>query len=393
MKVFNLPDLGEGLPDAEIKEWYVKEGDEVAIDQPIVAMETAKAVVDVPSPQAGKIAKMYGDPGDIIETGKPLIAFAVAGIETQTATAKAVTAEADMGATVAGKIEVGDTVIQEAATGIAPTQTATKAVKIIPALRALATKLKVDVNSIQGSGPGGSITKVDIESAAQKTAVKTPLPISSATTVNFETVALRGVRRSMANAMAKSHAEVVPVTIVDDADINHWPEKTDITYRIIQAIIAACETEPSLNAHFDANKLERKIFSNINLGLALDSADGLFVPVMHDIQNQSAEKIRENIDRFKTQIQDRSIPQEELTGSTIQLSNFGMFAGRYANPVVVPPGVAIVGIGGIRGEVVAVDHAFALHKIMPISLTFDHRAVTGGEAARFLRALLDALQQ
>ena len=384
MKIFNLPDLGEGLPDAEIREWYVKEGDEVKVDQPMVAMETAKAVVDVPSPYSGKIVKLYGQVGDIIQTGNPLVEYADAGTTT------AETKSTDAG-TVAGAIEVGNKIIEESATGITPTQTISSQIKAIPAVRMLAKQLGVALEALTPTGPQGQITVDDVKKAAQIGAVATP-KTSVSSTMGGTTDAIRGTRRAMANIMAQSHAEVVPVTIVDDADIHAWSANTDITWRVIRALVTACKMEPALNIHFDMKKLERMLFTEINIGIAMDSKDGLFVPVLKNAEKLDQADVRKTIERFKTEVSQRSISPEDLKGSTIQLSNFGTFAGKYASPIIVPPIVAIVGTGKIREQVVVMDGTIVIHRILPLSLTIDHRAVTGGEAARFLKAMIVDLE-
>jgi pyruvate dehydrogenase E2 component (dihydrolipoamide acetyltransferase) len=202
---------------------------------------------------------------------------------------------------------------------------------------------------------------------------------------------LKGVRRNMARVMADAHAQVVPTTIVDDADLHQWLGKQDITARLVRAIVAACKAVPALNAWFDGRNLTVTRHPHVDLGIAVDTDDGLFVPALRNADMLDARGLREGINRLRAQVEDRSIPASELSGYTISLSNFGMFAGRYASPVVVPPCVAIVGAGKLVHDVVAVMGGIEVHRRMPISLTFDHRAATGGEAARFLKAILDDL--
>lgn len=375
MRVFNLPDLGEGLPDAEIREWLVKEGDEVKVDQPIVSMETAKALVDVPSPYQGRIVKLYGQQGDIIKTGTPLVGYELSGENRELPKASA---HEDAG-TVVGNIEVGSRVLRESATGIQP-RAATGAIKITPAVRSLAKELNVDINKITPTGPHGTITVQDVKQAAD----------TAAPQEGFEQ--LHGPRRAMAITMAQAHASVVPVTIVDDADIHHFSSSEDITLRIIRAVIAACKAEPELNAHFDGKNLARKIFPEINLGLAVDTLKGLYVPVLKDIGSLNTENLRSRIEEFKTLAKKQEFPREMLQDATITLSNFGVFVGKYASPIVVPPMVAIIGVGKKRDAAVVVEGKMEAHSILPISLTFDHRAITGGEAARFLAAFITDLQ-
>lgn len=369
--IFKLPDLGEGLPDSEIVEWHVAVGDVVKLDQLLVSMETAKAVVEVPSPVAGKVIKLYGNPGDIIKTGAPLVEFE--------STENKKTSE-DAG-TVVGKLEVGETILQEETI---KSSKPLQGIKATPAVRALADRLKVDLSMIAPTGPQGAVTLQDVQQAARH--------ITDHTHQIGDIEPLKGVRRAMAQVMSQAHAEVVPVTVMDDAKLWGWSTTEDITVRIIQAIIKACEKEPSLNAWFDARRMGRRLFSEVHLGIAMDTEEGLFVPAIRDAQNLTKEVLRQRIETLKKQVSERSIPAEELRGATITLSNFGKFAGRYANPIIVPPMVAIIGVGKVREEVVAVKGRPEVSKVLPLALTFDHRAVTGGEATRFLGEVIRALE-
>lgn len=202
---------------------------------------------------------------------------------------------------------------------------------------------------------------------------------------------LKGVRRNMARVMADAHAKVVPTTLTDDADIHAWAHGNDMTARLVRAICAAAKAVPALNAWFDGDALTRTLHPHVDIGIAVDTDDGLFVPALRNADMLDARGVREAIGRLRAQVESRSIPASELSGYTISLSNFGMFAGRYATPVVVPPCVAIVAAGRARHQITPVIGGFESHKVIPLSLTFDHRACTGGEAARFLRAMLDDL--
>src|SRR5699024_10711557 len=202
---------------------------------------------------------------------------------------------------------------------------------------------------------------------------------------------LKGVRRNMTRVMADAHARVVKTTILDDADLNARIGKHDITARLIRAIVAACKAVPVLNAWLNDEDLTLTKHPHVDVGIAVDTDDGLFVPALRNADMLDAQGVRAGINRLRQQTMDRSIPSSELTGYTISLSNFGMFAGRYASPIVVPPCVAIVGAGGLSHDVVAVMGGVEVHRRLPTSLSFDHRAATGGDAARFLKALLDDL--
>lgn len=366
MKYFKLPDLGEGLQEAEIVQWHVQVGDTVKADQLLVSVETAKALVDIPAPYDGIVAKTFGAAGDILHVGEPLLGYE---------------GDADAG-TVVGRLEGGgNRQDDQFFVGAAPSTREHMATRATPAVRQLARQLGVELSALSGSGSDGLITRADVEAAAQTQQDR------------FGGEKLRGVRRSMALNMARSHAEVVPVTLFADADLHRWGEARDPLIRLGMAMAAACATVPVLNSWFDGRNLSIRQHDHLDLGIAVDTPDGLFVPVLRDVGNRGVDDLKAGVSRLRADVQARSIPPQEMMGATLTLSNFGTLFGRYANPVVVPPQVAILGAGAIRDEPVAVAGKVLVHPILPLSLTFDHRAVTGGEAARFLKALVQALEQ
>ena len=370
MTIFRLPDLGEGLPDAEISQWYIQEGDVVKTDQPLVSMETAKAIVDVPSPHDGLITRLFGKPGDIIKTGDPLMEFNLSE-----------NSASDRG-TVVGNLPESHEISEDTFTICNANQLPNATIKATPAVRILAKKLNIDLNKIHGSGEYGMITKQDVETA----------DFEKSSTIPDGYEQLLGVRRTMLNSMIKSHNEIVPVSLFDEADIDCWPHNTDITVRLIQAVISAYKKEPALNAWFNNEHNACKRFDNLNLGLAIDSKDGLFVPVIHDANKLSPSELRIVIDDYKQAIINRSLPPSKFTGATFTISNFGKFSGKFANPIIVPPQVAILAIGKLyTGVICDKNDAIRAHKLLPLSLTFDHRAITGGEASRFLGVVIDSL--
>lgn len=369
MKYFKLPDLGEGLQEAEIVEWHVKPGDLVETDQIIISVETAKAIVDVPSPQTGQIAACFGEEGDIVHIGEPLVEYAGEEQEDSgTVVGKMTTASnADEGA------EQDTFIIGSADRGQQHHPLAT------PAIRALAKRLSVDLSQVEGSGRHGMIIAHDVERAAQMTR-------------DFgDATPLRGVRRAMAKNMEKAHREVVKVTINDDVDVHRWYPGQDPTMRLVRAIARACQDEPNLNAWYDGNAMTLRVLDKVDLGIAVDTPDGLFVPVLRDITHRDLDDLRSGLDRLRADVKARTIPPKEMTGATITLSNYGTIAGRYGNPVIVPPMVSILGAGKIRDEVVPCHGEIVVHPVMPLSLSFDHRAITGGEAARFMKVVMDDL--
>jgi pyruvate dehydrogenase E2 component (dihydrolipoamide acetyltransferase) len=352
MSEFKLPDLGEGLEEAEIVAWHVSPGDHVVADQPLLSVETAKAVVEIPSPRSGTIAKIHGAPGDVIKVGAVLVEF----------TEKPA---ADTGAIV-GELKR------------AP------GVKASPAVRARARERGIDLATVKGSGPDGAILMKDIEALSAAAPKAKP---------KGRKVLLRGVRRTMAQNMARAGAEIVPVTLTDDANVAHWPADIDVTIRLVRAVAAGCAAEPLLNAWYDAAKGEIAVHEVIDLGIAMDTPDGLFAPVLRDVTGRGDEDLRRRLDAMKRDVAARAIPPGELIGQTITLSNFGSLGGRYAALVVMPPQVAILGAGRIANRVVPVGGKPAVCPMLPLSLTFDHRVVTGGEAARFLAAVVAELER
>ncbi|WP_281646465.1 dihydrolipoamide acetyltransferase family protein [Parendozoicomonas sp. Alg238-R29] len=348
MKFFKLPDLGEGIPEAEIVEWHVREGETVREDQVIVSMETAKAVVEVPSPCSGVIVRQFGQPGDLIHTGESLVEFE--GADEDTGTVVGTIKEAETaGADDEEQFFVG------ASPSTAKVQEMAK-----PVISQLTRSL------------GNPVSGYELEHGEP----------------------LRGVRREMARSMARSGREVVSVTLFADADIHFWGEGEDLTVRVVQALTVACQEEPSLNAWFDEAAEQRQLMDDVHIGLAVDSPQGLFVPIIRDAQNLTAQQIRVEINRLKNGVKHRELPPEAFQGATISVSNFGALGcGKYATPVVVPPAVAILGVGSVDDQVVPYRGQPAVHRVISLSLSFDHRAATGGEAARFLKVVVQHLEQ
>ena len=365
MKIFKLPDLGEGLQEAEIVKWHVNVGDEVKADAPMVSVETAKAVVDIPAPYPGKIARLYGNVGDIAHIGAPLVGF-----EGES--------DARDAGTVVGVVEVGQKVVADAPPPPAPV---TAGIKATPAVRALARKLNVDLAMVTPTGADGLLTAADVQRAARILAETGPIEM------------MRGVRRAMAQNMELATAEVASATIMDDADIDSWPQGTPVMLRLIRALVAGCRAEPALNAWYDSEKIGRWILKKIDIGIAVDTPDGLLVPVLRNCAERDSASLKVALEKLIAEARARKVPPEELRGNTITLSNYGSIAGRYASPVVLPPTVAILGAGRIEKRVVVVEDRPVVRRMMPLSLTFDHRAVTGGEAGRFLNAVIADLQR
>jgi len=420
-QLFTLPDLGEGLPDAEIVEWHVALGQVVRLDEPLVSMETAKAVVEVPSPCSGTLLRVAGKPGDVILTGAWLAEFEIdpalpqrsaghgdghghghaapAAVPPAAAAPVASPVADDDAGSVVGAVQVSGEIRREAAVALG-------GIRAVPAVRALAKKLGVDLTGVTPSGAGSVVTLADVKLAAERGAARPAAPArpaaatATATTTTPTTAAgldsdapIRGVRRNMLRSMAAAHAAVVPTTLMDDADLHAWAPGTDLTVRLVRALVVASSAEPAMNAWLDAAAGTLRRHARVDVGIAIDHPDGLFVANLRGAERMDAVSMRAGIRRLREGLDDRSLPPDALSGHTIMLSNFGKFAGKYATPVVVPPCVCIVAAGRTYHGVVPVLGGIETHRLLPLSLTFDHRAATGGEAARFLKALIEDLQR
>jgi len=417
MRTFNLPDLGEGLQEAEIVSWHVKEGDVVKVDQPLLSVETAKAVVDVPSPWAGKIAKLHGKNGDIIPTHSALVDFDIAGEGGAAAPAKKkeeaapqkAAPEAQKGTpiaedsgTVVGNVPTSNAVVAETAIIRKKQKQEPQRVKALPSVRILAKQMGVDLSGIPPTGKNDTVSAEDVRNAAGGSrGAATPsapqarwdIPAKRTDVKYGVAEPLRGPRRAMHASMTRSRSEVAECTLFDDADIHNWMPGQDITVRIVRAIVAGCRAEPELNAWYDGEKLERTIHERVDLAMAVDTPDGLIVPILRRVESKNAQQLRDDLNRIKEATRARSVSPADMKDPTITLSNFGMMAGRYATPVVVPPQVAILGTGGLRHDVVPVMGGIEVHKRVPLSITFDHRCITGGTACRWLAAVIKDLEK
>ena len=405
--LFRLPDLGEGLQDAEVVQWLVGVGDHVVADQPLVTIDSEKAVLDVPSPRSGRIAAIHGRPGDRIPVGAVLVEYededggpngggaAIVGRLPEQAPAPAAPpAPPEVLPAPAGAPPTATPPPPPAPPEAAPTEAAPATVPsprplASPAVRRRARELGIDLGTVVPSGERGEVTSADLEAAASALTAAAPPP--QPTIEGAEP--LRGVRHAMAQAMSDAHRQVVPATVMDEADVHAWPEHEDITARLIRALVAAAAAQPALNAWYDSTALAVRRHDEVRVGVAVGTEDGLFVVVLDDARDRSAAHIRHELDELEAAARGRTIAPDRLRGATVALSNFGMLAGRYAQLTLLPPQVAILGAGRIVERVVAHDDAIAVRRMLPLSLTFDHRAATGLEAAAFLRAVMEDLSR
>ncbi|MBI2231745.1 MAG: 2-oxo acid dehydrogenase subunit E2 [Deltaproteobacteria bacterium] len=381
---FKFPDVGEGIAEGEIVRWLVKEGDWVKEDQDLVEVETDKAVLTLNSPYTGKIETLHGNEGEIIKVGALLTTIRE---EAETASA-AEAARKDSGTVVGSLAEAIEVVRPVLAT---------------PAVRALARQMMVDLAGVKGTGPGGRITKEDVEKAAGKIAAQPGAAADSYGPV--ERIPLRGIRRTVAKRMAEASKHVAEVTIWEDADITELEQVrakqreaaeqqgVKLTYLpfLIKASIAALKAHPYFNATLDEETQEIILKKYYNLGIAVDTSDGLIVFVIKEADQKSILDLARETAALAEKARLRKIDLPELRGSTFTITNYGVVGASYGTPIINHPEVAILGLGKIEDRAVVRGGQIVVRKIMPLSLAFDHRVIDGVEAGRFLGVVIQHL--
>lgn len=400
--VFHLPDLGEGLAEAEIVSWHVAAGDHVVEDQPLVSVETDKAIMEIPAPRSGRISKCYGTVGDILDVGAALVEYNENVPDSVSLVGDLPTPPARVGNLPTPPARVGDLPTPPAKVGDLPTPpgkvgdlptsparvgdlpTPPARVKASPAARRRARELGIDLHKVAPQ-KGSVIQVADVDAAAQ--------PETGDSNDHPTGTRLRGIRRAMAERMADAHARVVPATVTGEADVHLWQGNPRPMSRLVRAIGAARAVEPQLNAWFDDARMSLDVRDTVDLGVATETPDGLIVPVLRDVTNRTPEDLEAAMRQLERDVRSRRVSVEHLHGQTITLSNFGAFGGLFGAMVVVPPQVAIVGAGRIFQRLcLCADGTPAQHAILPLSVTFDHRVVTGIESCRFLDALIRDLE-
>lgn len=370
---FILPDLGEGITEGEIRKWLVKQGDSIEEHQTILELETDKAIVEVPSPKKGKIIKINKEEGEIVKVGEVLMAIIEEGEMTE---------ERPKSVSVVGVLpeEEGESVLAT------------------PAVRSLAKDLGVNLKILKGSGPGGSITKEDVIKASEKTRKeKDQYGV-------VERVPLKGIRRTISKNLMIAQQTTVFVTIMEEADVTDlWnireKEKEALQDKgvhltflpfFIKAVEHSLKEHPYLNASIDGEEIILKKYYNI--GFAVNTPDGLIVAVIKDVDKKTVLELASEIQALSQKARERKIKLEEMRGNTFTFSNWGHFGGTFATPVINYPDTAILGTGRISDKPWVKDGKITIRKILPLSLTFDHRITDGADAASFLSKVVRYLE-
>jgi pyruvate dehydrogenase E2 component (dihydrolipoamide acetyltransferase) len=347
---FRLPDLGEGLTEGEVARWHVTEGQEIAEDDPLVDVQTDKATVEIPSPHAGTVLRIVVAEGEVAPVGAVLVVIGEPG-ESAPATAAADSPKA-------ASAQPSPVISHSAGGRVAAT----------PLVRKIAAELGIDLAAVEGSGPGGRVTEDDVRAAAsggEREGRREPL---------------RGIRRVIAEHMARAHREVPAVTWVDECDF----ERVQLE-RLVATVVKACADSlpgfPELNARLEGDEI--LYHERLDIGVAVQTDQGLLVPVVRGCDGKSVDEIHAEIDRLAAGARAGSLRPEELRGSTFTVTSAGKLAGLFQTPIVNHPEVAILGIGRIGLRPVVRDGEIVARRVGNIAVTFDHRVVDGARAAAF----------
>jgi pyruvate dehydrogenase E2 component (dihydrolipoamide acetyltransferase) len=422
-----LPDIGEGVVEAEVQRWFVAPGDAVEEDQPLVEVMTDKATVVIPSPRRGRIAKLFWKEGEIAKVHAPLVEIEVDGAAAAGAREKSPPAPAAVEEGEEGERRDAPAP-PAAARGGAPEPPGQRALAA-PAVRALARELGIDVNAVAGTGPGGRVTKDDLADHRRRrnghggpaatgawaptapTPAAIPAPAAArgvpvAPSMDDERIPLRGVRRRIAENMARSKRTAAHFTFVEQADVTELVRVKDriaaaaqgegvkVTFLpfVVKAVVAALREHPKLNATMDEERGELVLHRRYDLGVASATEAGLVVPVLRGADRLSLLDVAREIERLAADAKAGRIRPEDLGRSTFTITSLGALGGLFATPVLNHPEVGILGLHRIRPTPVVKDGAVVVRDVMHVSVTSDHRVVDGHEAAAFAYAVIRVLE-
>lgn len=422
--IFKFPDIGEGLDEGTIIEWYVKKGQTVEAGESLVKMETDKVVTDIPSPRDGVIAARYGNEGETINVGDPLVEIEMEGVEGEAAQAEAkkidegegpkMEAVEEEAAGVVGTLEsagnnaflpASDEGVTESSTEEKP-----KAKKAIatPVARALAKELNVDINEVSGTGPGGRVMKEDIQKYANSGSTNASTQgnriVDEGPRVRIEPMSQ--MRKTIAKNMLRSKHNAAHMSVFDEIEASELvnirkrfkdklqAEGIKLSYLpfIIKATAMALKKHPDLNSEMDMEN-GKMIYKNyINIGIAVDTEDGLLVPVIQDADKLSIKQLAVKVNEIAEKARKREIGMEDMKDGTFTITSFGSIGGKFAVPVINYPQAGILGIGRMTKQPVVKDDAVVPGNMLPLSMSVDHRIVDGGEVTRFLNQVMAYLE-
>lgn len=413
--IFKFPDIGEGLTEGIIIEWYVDKGNAVKVGQPLVKMETDKVVADIPSPREGVIAARYGKVGETIHVGETLVeieiaveAAAEAAVE---AAAKATAVEVEpleeMGAGVVGTLEVASNnaylPASDEGTEAKPAASAAAPHKVLatPVARAMAREMNIDINQVTGTGPAGRVMKSDIQNFHAPAAAATSVAAPATAAIQGELVEVRPMtqmRKSIAKNMLRSKQSTAHMTLFEEPEVSalveararyreeYKKEDINLTYLpfIIKAVVAALKRHPELNSEMDFEKGNIIYKNYYNIGIAVSTEDGLVVPVIRNADRLTVKELSKAVAEIAVKARDRKLTLDDMKDGTFTITNYGALGGWFGVPVINYPQVGILGIGRINQQPVVAGGEIKVGNVMPLSLSVDHRMVDGAEATEFL---------
>ncbi len=390
-----LPEIGEGVNEGELLKWLVKEGDAVKVDQGLVEILTDKASVEIPSAVTGTVESLKANVGDMIEVGQTLMTVKLSQ-ESSQKVAQQVTSNY--------KESSQSAIIKDARaedSSVKKLKDTSEQVLATPSTRRLAQKLDVDITQVSGTGNIGRVTREDVEKAF-KTGHSPRQAISAKADLKDEVIPLRGIRRKIAERMQLAKQTIPHFSIMDEANVTqlvqlrakckeHFKD-VKITYLpfIMKALVSACKDFPMLNASIDKDQIIYR--KNFHIGFAADTPDGLLVPVIKNADQKTILQISQEIEGLANKAKAGRLTLEEMTGSTITITNIGSIGGSYATPIINPPEVAIIGLYRIKKTPVFKDGAIESVDMMNLSCTADHRLIDGAVAARFLKTLIQKIE-
>ncbi len=403
---FKFPDVGEGIVEGEIRRWLVKEGDRVKPDQPLVEVETDKALVELPAPRAGTILKICAREGETIKVGQVVVVIGEAGEESAGAEPEA----KHESVTVVGALDETPVEFQAhhpaAVSVLHPPR-----VRAIPSVRKLAKELGVNLARIKGTGIDGRIRREDVLKAAEEQKARRPAASAPASAPSVkveeavERVPMSRLRRTIAQTMVQSAFTAPHVTSHDEVEVTRLLEivrrerphaeargaHLTLLPFVVKAVVAGLKAEPYLNAELDMEAGEILLKKRYHIGIATDTPEGLIVPVVRDADGKSVLELAGEIAALGEKARNRTAALSEVTGSTFTITNYGAFGGSFGTPIINPPELAILGLGRAQEKPVARDGQVVIRPILPLSLSFDHRLIDGATAQRFLNHVMARL--
>ncbi|MFP4664174.1 MAG: dihydrolipoamide acetyltransferase family protein [Bacteroidales bacterium] len=417
--VFKFPDIGEGLDEGTIVEWYVEKGQTVASGESLVKMETDKVVTDIPSPKDGVIAARYGNEGETINVGDPLVELDIEGVEGEEAQkeakkmdegepAKKETVEEEEAGVVGTLESAGNNAFLPASDEDEEEEKSEKKKKksiATPVARALAKELNVDINQVKGTGPGGRVMKEDIRkfssSSSYSAGSKSATPAEDQKE-RVEVVDMSQLRKTIAKNMLRSKQKAAHMSVFDEVEVSELMEvrnkfkeefkedgvKLSFLPFILKATAQALKKHKSLNAEMDMDNGKMIFKHYYNIGIAVDTDDGLLVPVIRDVDKLSIRQIAEKVTEIAEKTRNREISMDDMKDGTFTITSFGSIGGKFAVPVINYPQAGILGIGRISKEPVVKGDSVVPGNKLPLSLAVDHRIVDGGEVTRFLNTMM-----